>query len=109
MMNRKRIQGKTAAVLLLVAACLFCMTGCSEKKSEAASEPPKETVVHKETDTSTITVGSIQCDSQAQELTVTDASAAELEEILPQLPELKKLTLEGCTDQTSVPVSGHHV
>lgn len=47
-----------------------------------------------------VNVGSICCDSFAQELTVADAEPEELEAVLPLLPRLKKLTLEGKVPQT---------
>lgn len=97
MMIRNRISRKTAVALVSAAACIFCITGCSKQSPAApaaSAELPEETVILTEVGR-TITVGNIQCDSLVQELTVTDANAAELEEILPQLPELKKLSLEG--------------
>lgn len=93
-MKRNRIPAKTAAVLLLATACILCTTGCHQEKPSEVSELPEETIVQEKAGTD-ITVGSIRCDVLAQELTVTDANAAELEEILPQLPELQKLTLKG--------------
>ena len=42
-----------------------------------------------------VPVGGTSCSSLSQELTVTDATAAQLEEALPLLPQLCDLTLEG--------------
>lgn len=94
MKKKNRISVKTAAVILAVMACISCTTGCSKETAETPEKVPETTVVRKQSDT-TITVGSISCDELTQELTVTDANTAELEELLPRLPELKKLTLEG--------------
>ena len=82
-----------AAVLVLTLAYAFCIGGCSEKNTETtvSSEEP---VLSAKEDTR-ITVGSISCDALVQELTLTDADPSELEEILPKLSQLKKLTLEG--------------
>lgn len=94
MKKRNRISVKTAAVPLSAAACIFCTTGCSQEQSVESPEVPEATVIQKKAD-NRIRVGSISCDALAQELTVADANPAELEEILPQLTELRKLTLEG--------------
>lgn len=94
MKKRNSISVKTAAVVLSVLTCISCTTGCSKETGAAPTKVSKETVVQLKADT-TITVGSISCDTHAQELTVTDANSAELEELLPRLPELQKLTLEG--------------
>lgn len=42
-----------------------------------------------------VPIGGTSCSSLSQELTVTDANAAELETALPLLPQLRSLTLEG--------------
>lgn len=97
--NRKRITAKTAAVLLSLPAYLFCIAGCGELPEKAESAPG-ETIIQEKEDT-VITVGSIRCDALTQELTVTDANPAELEELLPQLPQLKTLTLEGTVPDIS--------
>ena len=94
MKRKNRISVKTAAMVLSVIACISCTSGCGKKVASEPAATPKETVVQLKTDT-TITVGSITCDALTQELTVINANYAELEELLPQLPELKKLTLEG--------------
>ena len=97
--HRKKITAKTAAVLLSIPAYVFCIAGCGEMP-EKADSAAKETVVQMQKDT-TITVGSIRCDVAARELTVTDAIIGELAEILPQLPQLKTLTLEGTVPEIS--------
>ena len=94
MKKKNSISVKAAAVVLSLMACISCTTGCSKEDSEVTVETPKETVIQLKEDT-TITVGSISCDAYVQELTVTNANSADLEELLPQLPQLQKLILEG--------------
>jgi len=91
--KRNTIRIRTAALLLAAAACITCTSGCRKTETENP-EIPAETKVQS-TETQTISIGSIQCDAAAQELTVTDADADELEQLIPLLPQLKKLTLEG--------------
>ncbi len=92
--NRKSNSLKNAAVCLTALSCLFCSTGCHKDKAVQTNTFPSEIVVSA-TENSTITVGSIQCDALTQELNITDANLQELEEILPQLSQLRLLKLEG--------------
>lgn len=49
-----------------------------------------------------VPVGGTSCGNLSQELTVTDANAAELEAALPLLPQLRSLTLEGALPEPEV-------
>jgi len=91
--KRNRRTQKTNAALLAVLAAV-CLTGCGAKQPDPGTEPAKETTLAAAEDTR-IAVGSISCDALTRELTVVDADAAVLEELLPQLPQLQTLTLEG--------------
>ncbi len=94
---KKRIR-TIAAVLVLATAYALCIGGCSKKDVETTVSSA-ETVISAKEDTR-ITVGSISCDALVQELTLIDADSSELEEILPKLSQLKKLTLEGMIPDT---------
>ncbi len=89
----KRRTAKFAAVILLMSICTLGASGCSEKNEEVIPETAEKTV--QATESKLITVGRIQCDPQVQELTVQDAAAAELEELISLLPQLNTLVLEG--------------
>jgi len=93
-MKRKRYSLRKAAVLLTLAACLCCCAGCGKEAPEVTTLPPAEPPVQTEPDT-TVTVGGITCGKNARELTVTNATGEDLEALLPQLPRLQKLKLEG--------------
>lgn len=86
--KKMRIQRRAAVFVLAALLCGISFSGCSEKAGDT-------TVPEEKNITAEVTVGSIRCDPLAQELNVVDADPAELEEILPLLPQLKKLTLEG--------------
>lgn len=90
--NPKRYLSKTAAFLLAVLISLS-LCSCAEKTAEPTTEAIRETAAA--TESARITVGTITCDSYTRELTLADAQAQELEELLPQLTVLETLTLEG--------------
>lgn len=90
-------QRKSSAILLSAMLCGSFLSGCSE--SAAIPVPPSETVIAQDSDT-TVSVGNIRCDALTRELTLTDADAAELRQILPLLPQLQTLTLEGTLPAT---------
>lgn len=80
------------ALFLTVLVCGIGFSGCIKK----TADPPTtaEATLAAEIQQS-ISVGSITCDPFSSELTITDADPAELEQLLPRLPQLAKLTLEG--------------
>lgn len=94
MKDRKKLSIRTVTVLIWIMACLFNITGCTQGKTVELAHQTKETLIQI-MDDSIVSVGSIHCDPLTQELTVVDASLTELEQILPLLPHLRKLTLEG--------------
>ena len=83
---------RTAAILLSALVCSSFLPGCSKTSPDPAV--PKDTAIAQIADT-TVTVGSISCDSMTQELTVVNPVPEELHQILPMLPQLKTLVLEG--------------
>jgi len=90
--KKTNIQHRAIALFLTALVCTTSFPGCSKAAVDAAVSEEKNIT----TETAqTVTIGSIHCDTLAQELTVVDADPAELEEILPLLPNLEILTLEG--------------
>lgn len=80
--------------------CLFLLTvflltyglyGCTPSPAEPAAA---QTQIPAET-TDTLTVGGHPVDTAVRELTLSDADSDELEQVLPCLPLLERLTLEG--------------
>lgn len=71
--------------------CILWLSGCTQplqKASVAQAQIPRETEFP-------ITIGEDPLDPLVQELTITDADPSQLEQALPLLPHLEKLTLEG--------------
>lgn len=94
-MNIKKTSPNRAAALLLTAlVCSAALPGCG-KADPAASSQAEITAIRIEDAES----GSIRYDDMAAELTISDADFTELEQLLPQLPQLEKLTLEGSLPQ----------
>ena len=94
MKKRISLTARTAAVILSVMVCMFSTTGCSKEQPTVPASVTEVTTVETKADT-IVSVGSITCDVLTQELTVNDANSDDLAELLPQLPALQKLTLEG--------------
>jgi len=87
-MERKLAIFHRAIVLHLAAlVCTVSLLGCGGTAAE------QETVIRETT--SQISVGGIHCDALVQELTVLNADLQVLEQLVPQLPQLRTLTLEG--------------
>lgn len=92
-MERKTNLPHTAAVILL--AALICgtgLSGCSNASGESAVIDSTSIVTEAG---QKITVGSISCDALVKELTVENPNPEELRQIIPQLSQLEKLTIEG--------------
>ncbi len=86
------IRCRALVLLLAMLMCSAVFSGCARAAHETAESTEGIVSVNPEEQ---ITVGSIHCSSFIRELTVNDADMAELRQLLPQLPQLKKLTLEG--------------
>lgn len=98
MRKKTNISARTAAVLLALGACFFCLAGCGAETAVTSVETAAASVEEKDT---VITVGDIRCDASAEELTLADADVKALEEALPLLPQLKTLKLEGTIPELS--------
>lgn len=83
---------KTRALLLAALLCCTAFSGCHENTaaSNDLTAPSSFPASQQE-----ITVGSIRCDTSAEELILSNVSLNELEQLLPMLPQLQRLTLEG--------------
>ena len=90
--KRLKIQYRVAAAALAALMCGTVFSGCDKK---TVSTAPVETQKVVTEETREITVGDIRCDEMVHELNLTDAALEDLEVLLPQLPQLTKLTLEG--------------
>jgi len=88
----KTIKFRAAALILWLVVSGIIFTGCNKNAGSTALSGEASLAANADIE---VTVGSICCSSDARELSVTDADPAELEEILPLLPQLNKLTLEG--------------
>ena len=94
---KRNIPYRAKAVILAALACGSLLTGCI--KTESSTTPAQQDSVSlKQNDT--VTIDGMAFDSQAAELTVSDADPAQLLEKLPYFPQLKKLTLEGTLPAT---------
>lgn len=82
---------RAAAFALAALICGTSLPGCGTKTGSSETEEPSLAATAEKA----ITIGNISCSPQMKELTVVDAVPEELTKILPQLPQLKTLTLEG--------------
>lgn len=96
MWNKTSKQRRVTALLLTTLVCSTGFSGCDKREDAAAAADPIAAVQTEKL----ITVGTIQCDAFAKELTVVDTNPADLEQILPLLPQLEKLILEGTLPET---------
>lgn len=92
MTGKKGIRLGITAALIFVATLLASCGQAIEAPSPEQPAPTEATV-------SGIRIGGTFCPPDAQTLTVFDASAAELAQALPQLEDLRELTLEGTLPQ----------
>ena len=99
-MNIEIKRKRSAAVLLLAFLCSSSFTGCSHSKGSTSEVTLESTSITAEKE-QVVTVGSFRCDVFAKKLTLSDANLTELEKLLPLLPQLETLKLEG-----SLPSSG---
>jgi len=99
-MNIEIKRKRSAAVLLLAFLCSSSFTGCCHSKGSTSEVTLESTSITAEKE-QVVTVGSFCCDVFAKELTLSDANLTELEKLLPLLPQLETLKLEG-----SLPSSG---
>ena len=91
MKKERKFRRSAMALALTVLVCGTGLAGCGEKtEAPAAPEESAVAAVNEQ-----VTAGSLSCEALAAEWTAVDAAAEELEALLPQLPQLKKLTLEG--------------
>ena len=88
---------RATALFLTALMCGTYFSGCSQHSSNAAA--PEETAAAVQAE-QTVTIGTQQCDTLAKELTVVNADAAQLQQAIPLLPNLEKLTLEGTLPET---------
>lgn len=84
--------GITAALIFLMVLLAAC--------EQASETPAPEQHAPTEATISRIQIGSVSCTPDTQTLTVSNVSAAELAQALPQLEKLQELTLEGTLPQT---------
>lgn len=92
-MKKKTIIPYSATVVLLAAiVCGVGLSGCSQTSEQAAAAENSHITAASSQE---ITVGSIHCDALAAELTIENPNLDEVKQILPQLSQLKKLTMEG--------------
>lgn len=96
---KKMVWIRCRTLVLLFTVLIFCtfFYGCSKAAYDTA---PSEEDTNSFQSEEKITVGKIQCDVLAQELAVQDADIEDLKQILPQLPNLNKLILEGVLPDT---------
>ena len=90
MKTEKNSQARANALLLAALICCSSLPGCGKTVS-ATSSQSEISAIHTEEAVS----GDSRCDASATELTFSDADIEELMLLLPQLPHLKELTLEG--------------
>lgn len=91
-----RIPRRATALVLSVLVCGSNFTGCGSTSTPDTSKETAAAIAAEDL----VTVGSIRCNPQAKELTVTDAEPGELSQALALLPDLETLTLEGAVPQT---------
>lgn len=91
-MRKKAVISHSAVVLLALLVCGAAFAGCSQPAGEAIA--PESTRIAEEASRE-IVIGGLRCDRYAKELTVENASPEDLAQMLPQLPHLETLTLEG--------------
>lgn len=92
MVHRITIPYRVTIVFLSLLLSCISFNGCS--RTNRVIPDPEQTNFTAASE-KIATVGSICCDVDSKELSVVDADFTELEEILPLLPHLEALTLEG--------------
>lgn len=85
-------QRRILALFLSILICSTGFSGCSKEtvQTTEADKAPVPVITEEQ-----ISIGGISCDPLAQELTVSDANLAELEQALPHFSNLKQLTFQG--------------